>query len=294
MKAHQAQFRVTSMCRVFKVSGSGFYSWCARQGKKNRKSDEDEALLKKIIEVHLSSRKTYGVRRVFAALEQQEEEATEYAVRRLMHDNGIQGVTRRRQWTTTKRNKEQTPSEDLVNRDFKADRPDQLWVADATYIKTAEGMHYLATVLDVFSRRVLGWAMGETQTAELMIRALSMAAKQRGGDVASVIHHSDHGSQYTSHAFRQRCLELGVIQSMGSVGDCYDNSMAESLFASIECELLDQMTFESRQQAEQELFRYIDGFYNLTRMHSRLGYLSPLQYEKEYAESTVNQRKITS
>ena len=165
---------------------------------------------------------------------------------------------------------------DLVNREFTAEAPNRLWVADATYIPTHEGSLYLAVVQDVFSRRIGGWQTNSRQRTELMQKALDQAASHR--DVRGVIHHSDHGSQCTSIRFGERCQELGVLPSLGNVSDCYDNAMAESWFGTLEAELLQDRSFETRSEATRELRDYIDGFYNSQRLHSALGYLSPIQY----------------
>jgi putative transposase len=195
----------------------------------------------------------------------------------------IRGVSRRRGFTvTTERDRRQRPAPDLVNRRFHAGKPDQLWVADMTYIPTWTGFLYLAVVVDAFSRKVVGWSMGETMTAELVLAALNMALHTRRPE--TVIHHSDQGSQYTSIAFGRRCKEMGVRPSMGTVGDAYDNAMAESFFASLECELIDRRSWKSKAEARTALFTWIEGWYNPRRRHSALDYLSPLNFERKHAE----------
>ena len=168
----------------------------------------------------------------------------------------------------------------MVNRQFVASAPDQLWVADMTYIATWAGPIYLAIVIDVWSRRIVGWSIGEKMTAELVVTALDMAGWQRRPE--NVIHHSDQGSQYTSLAFGKRCKELGVRPSMGTVGDAYDNAMAESCFASLECELLDRRTFKTQTEARLAVFSWVEGWYNLRRRHSALGYCSPINFERNH------------
>ena len=201
-------------------------------------------------------------------------------VARLMRELGIEGVTRRRFKTgTTKRDARARPAPDLVNRDFSAKGPDQLWVADITQVRTWSGWLYLAVVLDAWSRRIVGWAMATRMPAELVGNALTMAITCRQPK-GPVVHHSDQGSQYTSLAFGQRCREAGVVQSMGSVGDAYDNAMAESFFATLECELLDRRRFRTTVEAQGEVFSFIEGFYNTRRIHSALGYESPANFEK--------------
>ena len=201
-------------------------------------------------------------------------------VARLMRTAGICGVRRGRTPITTRKGRQADTRPDLVERQFTADRPNQLWVADMTYIPTWAGFLYLAVVLDAFSRKVVGWAMGEEMTANLVLAALNMALHTRNPE--SVIHHSDQGSQYTSLAFGQRCREMGVRPSMGTVGDAYDNAMAESFFATLECELLDRRSWRTKAEARTALFTWIEGWYNPRRLHSSLGYCSPMKYEEKY------------
>jgi len=187
-----------------------------------------------------------------------------------MRQGAIAGVSRRRAFTvTTRRDERQRPAPDLVQREFTACGPNRLWVADITYVPTWAGFVYLAVVIDLWSRRVVGWRIGETLHADLVLAALNMALQQRRAH--GVIHHSDRGSQYTSLAFGQRCQEMNVRPSMGSVGDAYDNAMAESFFARLECELLNRRSFKSKAEARTALFTYIEGWYNPRRRHSALG-----------------------
>ncbi len=199
-------------------------------------------------------------------------------IARLMRAAGLKGISRRKWVRTTQRAKDARPAPDLVARDFKAEAPDRLWVADITYIPTWTGFLYLAVVLDVFSRRVVGWAMATHLRTRLVLDALDMALVQRRP--VGVIHHSDQGSQYTSIAFGQRCAKAGVKPSMGSVGDCYDNAMCESFFATLECELLDRQRFRSQAEARRAVFEFIEGWYNPRRRHSSIGYLSPINFER--------------
>ncbi len=194
-----------------------------------------------------------------------------------MREAGLQGVSRRRKVITTIRAPHDRPAPDLVQRKFEATGPDQLWVADITYIPTQHSTLYLAVVLDVWSRRIVGWAMATHLRSELVVKALDMAIEQRRPK--NVIHHSDQGSQYTSLAFGQRCRDAGVRPSMGSVGDCYHNAMCESFFATLECELLDRYRFHSPAEAQTAIFRFIEGWYNTRRRHSALGQRSPMNFE---------------
>ena len=201
---------------------------------------------------------------------------------RLLRQAGLQGVSRRPWVTTTRRSKDRGPAPDLVDRDFSAAGPDRLWMADITYVPTWAGFIYLAVVLDAFSRRIIGWAMAAHLGTELVLDALNMALAQRRPQ--EVIHHSDQGCQYTSIAFGQRCKAAGVRPSMGSVGDCFDNALCESFFATLECELIDRYTFRSQAQARIALFRFIEGWYNPHRSHSAIDYMSPISYEKRWKE----------
>ena len=224
------------MCRVLGVSPSGYYAWRARP--RSARARANERLLERIREIHKLSDETYGSPRIHAELQDEGQSVGLNRVSRLMRRGGLVGVTRRRKWRTTKRDKDARPAPDLVQRDFAAEGPDQLWVADITYVPTGSGFLYLAVVVDAWSRRVVGWSMENHLRTDLVVRALNMALLQRRP--ADVIHHSDQGTQYTSIAFGLRCKHVGVRPSMGSVGDCYDNALCESFFATLECELIER------------------------------------------------------
>jgi len=277
MSAHQAVFPIATMARVLGVSKAGYYAWRNRLPAARVASDAD--LGKRIRTIHASSRGTYGAPRVHAELQAGGQAVGKKRVARLMRDAGIAGVSRRRGVVTTQRDREARPAPDLVDRNFRAERPDQLWVADITFIPTLAGFLYLAVVLDAFSRRIVGWSMANHLRTTLVLDAFDMALGQRRP--TDLIHHSDQGSQYTSLAFGGRCREAGVRPSMGSVGDAYDNAMCESFFATLECELLARCRFGSQAEARMAIFSYIEGWYNPARRHSALGYLSPIAYEKE-------------
>jgi putative transposase len=202
-----------------------------------------------------------------------------------MNAAGLAGVSRRKWMVTTVRDQNAGSAPDLIERNFVAAAPDCLWVADITYIPTWAGFLYLAVVLDAFSRRIVGWAMATHLRTELVLEALNMAVGQRRP--AAVIHHSDHGSQYTSIAFGQRCRDARVRPSMGSVGDCFDNAMCESFFATLECELLDRRHFKTQVEARMAVFDFIEGWYNPHRRHSAINYLSPVDYERTYRQETL-------
>lgn len=281
MNANQADFPVRTLCRMLKVSPSGYYAW--QQRPPSPRSLDDAVLTERIRAIHAASDENYGSPNIHAELRDEGTRVGRKRVARLMRSAGLRGVSRRRGFVvTTERDPKQRPAPDLVNRQFVADAPNQLWVADMTYVPTWAGFIFLAIVLDVWSRRIVGWAIGETMTADLVLAALNMAITQRRP--ASVIHHSDQGSQYTSVAFGQRCAKMGIRPSMGSVGDAYDNAMAESFFASLECELIDRRSFQSKAEARLALFTYIEGWYNPRRRHSALGRISPINFERTYLE----------
>lgn len=291
MSANQADVTsagVHTFCRVLGVSASGYYDWL-RRGPSAR-AMANVVLTEAIRQAHQASEGTYGMPRIRAELQEAGQVVSRKRVARLMRVAQIHGVSRRRGFTvTTERNPRQRPAPDLVNRQFRAEAPDQLWVADMTYIPTWAGFLYLAVVLDAFSRKVVGWSMGERMTADLVLAALNMALHTRRPE--SVIHHSDQGSQYTSVAFGSRCREMGVRPSMGSVGDAYDNAMAESFFATLECELLDRRSWRSKAEARTALFTWIEGWYNPRRRHSALGQLSPINFERKHAKQQDRARE---
>ncbi len=279
MSAHQDRYPIATMCRVLEVSTSGYYAW--RKRGLSRRAQQDAVLIERIQAIHERSRGTYGAPRIHAELKADGVNVGRKRVARLMRQAGLEGVSRRRGRKTTTRDEKAEPAPDLVEREFTADAPDQLWVADITYIPTRSGFVYLAVVVDAFSRRVVGWAMAGHLRTELVLEALEMAIEQRHPD--GVIHHSDHGVQYTSIAFGKRCREAGVRPSMGTVGDCYDNALCESFFATLECELLARRTFNKRAEARLAVFEFIEGWYNPHRRHSAIGYESPMNYERKYA-----------
>jgi putative transposase len=246
---------------------------------------EDAELSKRITAIHEQSRQTYGAPRIHAELVATGIHCGRKRVARLMRATGIVGCHRRRPVVTTVREPEASPAPDHLQRQFVADKPNVRWTADITYVPTWAGFLYLAVVLDVFSRRIVGWAMADHLRTELVVSALDMALWNRRPD-PGVVHHSDHGCQYTSLAFGTRCQEAGVVPSLGSRGDCYDNAITESFFATLECELLDRHVFRTRAQARTAIFDYIEGFYNTHRRHSALGYLSPAEFERQFM-STV-------
>jgi len=270
-------FPSEKMCKVLKVSRSGYYDWVARTPSQRQLANEQ--LLIQIKAIHAMSDRTYGVPRIHAELIARGIIANHKRIARLMRVAKLQGVSRRRGFiVTTQRQASQRPAPDLVKRQFVATDINQLWVADMTYIPTWAGFLYLAVVIDVYSRKVVGWMFGEQMTADLVIAALDMALFTRCPQ--SVIHHSDQGSQYTSIAFGNRCREMGVRPSMGTIGDAYDNAMAESFFASLECELIARRSWKTKTEARLAVFTWIESWFNPHRRHSALDYLSPIEFER--------------
>jgi putative transposase len=284
VEREKATYPVVRLCRVLGVSPSGYWAW--RKRGPSARARADAQLAGRMVTIHQASRGTYGVPRMHAELATAGTHCGRKRIARLMRQAGLAGCHRRRAFHTTQRDPVAEPAPDLVQRTFTASAPNQLWIADITYVPTWEGFLYLAVVLDVFSRRVVGWSMADHLRTELVVGALEMAVwNRRPGE--GLIHHSDHGCQYTSLAFGQRCQAVGIRCSMGSVGDCYDNAMAESFFATLECELLAGQAFRTHAQARTALFEYIEGFYNRQRRHSALGYLSPDAYERRYTQTPV-------
>jgi putative transposase len=284
MKAHQATYPVRVMSRLLGVSASGFYAWKDRP--LSKRAVEDIALTAKIFAIHRRSGEAYGAPSIQAELaDDHDTHVGTKRVARLMRAAGIKGLAPAKLVTTTIADPEADRALDQVDRQFAADGPDQLWVADITYVPTWSGFLYLAIVLDVWSRRIVGWSMANHLRTALVLDALDMALAQRRPE--SVIHHSDRGCQYTSYAFGKRCREAKVVPSMGSVGDAYDNAMAESFFATLEREVIDRRTFKSQAEARMAIFTWLEGWYNPHRRHSSLGYLSPINYERRMLQKAA-------
>lgn len=295
VEREKANHPVKRLCCVLGVSPSGYWAW--RQRGLSARAQADAQLTAQIRTIHQSSRQTYGAPRIHAALVAEGMRCGRKRVARLMRNAGLVGCHRRPPFPTphtTQRDPQADPAPDLVQRQFVASAPNQLWIADITYVPTRdEDFLYLAVVLDVFSRRVVGWAMAEHLRTELVVGALEMAVWNRQPG-AGVIHHSDHGCQYTSLLFGQHCQAVGIQCSMGSVGDCYDNAMAESFFATLECELLTRQPFPTHLAARTALFEYIEVFYNRQRRHSALDYLAPDEFERRWATQTTAQTPVVA
>jgi transposase InsO family protein len=275
-------FEITALCGVCGVARSTYYDW-RKRGEGPSGADLDDAYLANAIyDIWKLSRRRYGAPRVTAALRKGGTRVNEKRVARLMGQLGIEGICGRRKVKTTRRDPDHVPSADLVERDFSADGPDELWLTDLTYIATDEGWLYLCSILDVFSRRLLGWSLAEHMRTELCTDALDAAAMVRGrGRFAGTVLHSDHGCQYTSEDFRARCAALGIMQSMGSVGDSYDNAMMESAWSSLKRELVYETHFATREEARQAIFEWLI-WYNSERLHSSIGYVSPMEFEESW------------
>lgn len=275
---HEGKFRILVMCRVLEVSRSGYYRWRSRP--ESRHAREDRRLTVAIRAVYQQSRCNYGSPRVHRQLKQQEESCGRKRVERLMRSAGLKSRRSRRFKVTTRSVSTHEVAPNWLNRQFRAERPDQVWVGDITYIWTAEGWLYLSVLLDLCTRRVVGWAVSERLTAELARGALSMALGQRRPELG-LLHHSDRGCQYTSSCYREELARWGLQASMSRRGNCYDNAVAESFFSTLKAELEGYGQYRTRQQAVSELFDYIERFYNRQRLHSSLGYLSPAEYERQ-------------
>jgi len=276
--AQKTDFTITTLCRVCAVSTSGYYSWTHRTAPGPR---SDDVVLERIRAAHRASRGRYGAPRITAQLARDGVAVNHKRVERLMARNGLVGCCGRKKVRTTVRDPAAVLAGDLVERHFEQTTLDTLWVGDATYIPTDEGWLYLATVIDACSRRLLGWSLTDHLRTELCLDALHAAVGTRGGPahIGGVIFHSDHGCQYSADAYRDACTELGVTQSMGTVGDSYDNAMAESFFASLKRELVDDEHFATRTEARAAVFEWLI-WYNTDRLHSALQYRPPVEYEQ--------------
>lgn len=274
--AEKANHPISLMCDLLGVSRSGFHAW-ERRPPCNREL-EDRDLVERIRRIHRQSRRTYGARRVHAMLRREGVWVGRKRVERLMRATGICGLVRRRRGKTTVRVPGVRTAQDLVERDFYPTQPDRLWVADVTYLRSWEGWVYLAAVMDCYSRRIVGFSIQDHMRSELVVDALEMAVRARQPN-AGVIHHSDHGSQYVSLVFTQRCEDAGIAVSMGAKGCAYDNAVKESFFATLKKELIHTRSWPTKHELRLSVFEWIEAFYNRERIHSKLGYLSPVEFE---------------
>ena len=277
----RSEFPVTRMCKELGVSPSGYYAWRHRPPSGREMANQE--LVQRIEAVYNGSDGTYGSPRIYYELKEQGVACSENRIARLMRLRGLQAKQVKRYKSTTKRNKAHRAAPNLLERDFSAERPDHKWLTDITYIPTGEGWLYLAAILDLYTRRIVGWAVAKRMTVALTLSALKMAIHQRRpGD--GLIHHSDQGSQYTDSIYQTLLKDHGIQVSMNGVGTWYDNAPMESFFGTLKSELVHHRVYRTRDEARPELFYYIEAFYNRRRRHSSLGYLSPEAYERLYHE----------
>jgi transposase InsO family protein len=278
IEAHRGEFPVTRMCQVLEVSVSGYYA--SRGRTPSQRERENRRLLDQIKKVHADSRRIYGSPRVHAELRKQGIHCNKKRVERLMRTHKIRGKQRGRRRVKTTDSAHNLPvAPNLLNRQFEAEAPNQKWVTDITYIPTKQGWLYLAVILDLFSRRIVGWSMASTMHASLVKNALRMAIVHRRPP-AGLLHHSDRGSQYAGFLYQSLLSERQIVVSMSRTGNCYDNAAMESFFGTLKCELVHDRNYHTRDEARQDIFEYIAVFYNRKRLHSTLGYQSPVEYEQ--------------
>ena len=272
------------MCRVLVVSRSGYYEW--RNRPESARASANEELLAKIKKVHKDSRKTYGVDRIYGQLIADGETCGRNRVARLMRNEGIRSKRIKKYKATTDSKHNHPVAENLLDRDFSVERPDQVWLSDITYVPTDEGWLYVAAVKDLFHKQIVGWSMGERITKELAISALDMAESRRQPP-RGLIHHSDRGSQYASGDYQQKLSDYGMLCSMSKKGDPWDNAPMESFFGTLKTELVHHRKYKTRAEAKAEIFEYIEVFYNRKRLQSGLGMKSPEAYEAAYNAQVV-------
>ncbi len=274
--AHRRRFRVRTMCRVLEVSRAGYYAW--RQRGRSAQQQANDQLLQQIRRVYQRSRRLYGYRKVHQALRLQKVPCSRNRVARLMRLAGLRSRRRRRYRKTTRANPQQPVAPNHLDQCFTASAPNQTWLTDITYVRTGQGWLYLAAVLDLFSRRVVGWAMADYLSDRLTLKALRMALSHRRPP-AGLLHHSDRGSQYTSRSYRHLLAAVQAQPSMSRSGNAYDNAPMESFFATLKCELVHRQHYQTRQEAKQDIFEFIEVFYNRQRLHAALGYRTPVDFE---------------
>jgi putative transposase len=276
IKDHADRFPVRLMCRALKVSPAGYYAFGARP--ESERTRKNRALLVEIRAIHEKSRRTYGSPSIFDALRTRGHRVSEKRVARLMHANGIRAKTVKK-WRATTDSRHKLPvAPNALERQFAVTAPNRVWAGDITYISTAEGWLYLAVVLDLYSRAVIGWAMGSRLTASLASEALTMALMQRQPAIG-LLHHSDRGVQYASHDYQNRLASAGIRCSMSRKGNCWDNACVESFFATLKKELIHDARYATREDAKHDVFEWIEVFYNRQRRHTTLGYRSPAEFE---------------
>lgn len=284
--AEKASFPVRAMCRVLSVSPSGFYAWCKRPEAK--RAQRNRALAVVIADAHRQSRGTYGSPRVHAELQALGFAVGRNRIARLMRLAGLEGVRPKRFVRTTVSKHDAPVAENLLNREFEVEAPNRAWATDITYVRTWEGWLFLAVVIDLFSRKVIGWSTADHLRTELALDALSMALRQRAPQ-GELVHHSDRGTQYTSDEYRRQLSAHGITCSMSRKGNCWDNAVVESFFATLKVELVDRQRWPTRDAASGAIDEYISGFYNSDRRHSYLGYLTPAEFEQR---NEIERRRV--
>ena len=284
IKDHRKDYPIGIMCRLLSVSRSGYH----RQIKRGLSSREFEnrRLLEIILFHYKKSKRTYGLPRILAAIRRQGLKVNKKRVAKLMRENNIKAKTKRRFKVTTVQNSKAVASENLLNQNFSSSKENQIWTGDITYLWTKEGWLYLAVVMDIYSRKIVGWSIDSSLSTELVIRALMMAVVHRNPPMG-IIFHSDRGSQYTSSSFRSILKNYGIVQSMSSTGNCYDNAITESFFHTLKTELTYWESYQNREEAKRSIFEYIEINYNRRRLHSSLGYLSPVEFEEKNRKELI-------
>lgn len=282
MDEHRDQFPVQRMCTVLTVSPSGYYAWRKRPASK--RSQKNKKLVVEISKIYAESGATYGSPRIYEELVDRGHRVSKNRVARLMQAENIGVYPKKRRKITTNSKHDYPIAPNLLKRDFTTDRPNQKWLGDITYIPTAEGWLYLAAVLDLFSRKIVGWAMDDNMETQLVEQAFRMAARNRKPP-KGLLHHSDRGSQYASDLYRACLADYNIQVSMSRTGNCYDNAPMESFFSTLKCDRVHRQNYHSRQEAKTDIFSYIEGFYNRSRRHSSLGYLSPENFEHQFFQN---------
>ena len=279
IEKHRKQYSVNRLCLMLGIRRSSYYAWTKR--KPSQQEQNNQALIEHIRRIHKKYRKTYGSPRMYVQLKKEEIPCSQKRVARLMRQDGLKGQRKYRKVITTNSKHDFPVAPNVLSREFSAEKPNQKWVSDITYIPTDEGWLYLAGILDLFSRKIVGWATSDLIDATLVEKALRMALYQRS-PARGLLHHSDRGSQYASHQIRNILADNQILVSMSAKGNCYDNAVMESFWGTLKNEWVNQQKYQTRSQARTDIFSYIEGFYNTVRLHSTLGYLSPAQFEASY------------
>lgn len=284
MRSHEKEFSIEKMAQMLNVSRSGYYDFLLRG--KSQRSEENERLKDKIKKIHEQSRRVYGSPRVYGELRKGGEKVSRKRVARLMREERIQAKMRKRWKKTTKADEKATVSDNHLNQNFNIEEPNKVWASDITYIETQEGWLYVAVVMDLFSRKIVGLSMGSRLQTELVSKALRQAILHRGVR-DGLMHHSDRGSQYTSKEFRELAETHGIKMSMSGKGHCYDNAVVESFFHTLKTEHTKFCKYRIREEAQSSIFEYIEVFYNRQRAHSKTGYLAPEEFEERWKKGLV-------